>query len=112
MTLTPTKAYVTPGSNVDVLCAADRPLKECSVVVQREDDYVRFHEGAQSESTPFYRYFGTGLESGQCGVTLLNVNEEDNGPVWCWGEQTGARGTARAAIITVISMYRLLIADC
>ncbi|KAK9886346.1 hypothetical protein WA026_015863 [Henosepilachna vigintioctopunctata] len=78
--VSPTNALVLPGRNVTFLCRVAVPLQYCRVEIPGEGS-KNLNQGIPSDGN--VKYFGAGLSSGQCGVTIDNVDERHNGDIKC-----------------------------
>lgn len=86
------------GANIKLLCRVAVPITSCGFRIPGEYSEQKFNEVWQRSDN--YRYFGQGLESGECGIEILSVNENMNGVFTCRLDMNDG-GTDALANITV-----------
>lgn len=75
----PKEATVQNGQNVTLLCRSGKQLDYCRFEIP---NLVAFRISDKTNSDS-YSYYGSGLESGDCGVHLYRVDLKNNGKVRC-----------------------------
>lgn len=75
----PTVATVRNGQNATFLCRSRRPLLYCRFEIPNLKPF-RISEESQSND---HAYYGNGLQAGDCGVHMFQVDFNNNGKVLC-----------------------------
>ncbi|XP_045465832.1 fasciclin-3 isoform X2 [Harmonia axyridis] len=78
--ITPSVILVLPGHNVTFVCRVAERLQYCRVEIPGEDSK---NLNPDIPSSGNVKYYGLGLESGQCGFTINSVSERNNGMIKC-----------------------------
>lgn len=82
----PNFVAIEEGKNVSILCRAISPITSCSFIIPDEFEEIKLipnETGNDNESNKKYKYFGSGYEKGECGITIINVKKENNGKASC-----------------------------
>lgn len=74
---------VEEGKNVSMLCKAISPITSCSFIVPGELEEIKISPNETTSSNDAYEYFGSGFDSGECGITIINIKKENNGKASC-----------------------------
>lgn len=69
------------GQQIDLMCRIAQPITSCRFIIPGEPIEIKLNPSWTR--TDNFRYFGTGLENGQCGLSILNVHEEYHGNASC-----------------------------
>lgn len=69
------------GQSINLMCRIALPITSCRFIIPGEVNEVKLNPSWTRNDN--FRYYGNGLENGQCGVTILNVREEYHGNVTC-----------------------------
>ncbi|XP_070497362.1 fasciclin-3-like isoform X2 [Chironomus tepperi] len=77
---TPEKVTGQEGQKVELLCTFGKPIDRCSFEFPNGD---RPKLSPAFPPRPDYKYFGSGLENGQCGVTVEDLKATLEGNVTC-----------------------------
>ncbi|XP_031629264.1 fasciclin-3 isoform X2 [Contarinia nasturtii] len=88
----PRNVTVAEGQNATLLCRASSPLLTCRFEIPGEKG-VRLFDKSDSDNSNF-KYFGEGLNQGECGVSIQSVKLIHNGPAKCilGGEKSDFEG--------------------
>ncbi|KAL3271904.1 hypothetical protein HHI36_022374, partial [Cryptolaemus montrouzieri] len=78
--VSPSEALVLPRQNVTFVCRVAVPLQYCRAEIPGEGTK---NLGPSIPSDGKVKYYGAGLNAGQCGFTIDNVDERHNGVVKC-----------------------------
>ncbi|CAH1114069.1 unnamed protein product, partial [Psylliodes chrysocephalus] len=76
----PRELLVLPGQKATFICRVGVPLQYCRAEFP---DHRNFNLNKQLPGTDEFSYFGSGLEAGQCGVTIHRAEEKHNGDIKC-----------------------------
>lgn len=76
----PNTALLIEGQKTELLCRYGRPINYCRIEIPGEKV---LNLSPLWSKTPGFSYYGTGLENGQCGVTIDRVSASHNGKVKC-----------------------------
>ncbi|XP_055917848.1 fasciclin-3 isoform X3 [Eupeodes corollae] len=76
----PNKALLIEGQKTELLCRYGRPINYCRIEIPGEKV---LNLSPLWSKTPGFSYFGSGLDNGQCGVTIDRVSASHNGKVKC-----------------------------
>jgi hypothetical protein len=69
------------GKNVSMLCKAISPITSCSFIVPGELDEIKLNPNETQQGA--YEYFGSGFDTGECGITITHIKKENNGKASC-----------------------------
>ncbi|XP_044762896.1 fasciclin-3 isoform X2 [Coccinella septempunctata] len=78
--VTPSEILVLPGHNVTFVCRVAVRLQYCRVEIPGEESK---NLNPSLPSNDNVKYYGVGLDSGQCGFTINSVSEKNNGIIKC-----------------------------
>ncbi|XP_055838256.1 fasciclin-3 isoform X2 [Episyrphus balteatus] len=76
----PNTALLIEGQKTELLCRYGRPINYCRIEIPGEKV---LNLSPLWSKTPGFSYYGTGLDNGQCGVTIDRVSASHNGKVKC-----------------------------
>ncbi|XP_069684944.1 fasciclin-3 isoform X1 [Periplaneta americana] len=79
--VSPKNPTVKVGQNFTFMCRVGKPLMYCRIKVPGIDRGLNLNE--MTQKTQNYWYEGSGLSTGQCGVTLRAVTDRQNGNFEC-----------------------------
>lgn len=74
---------VEEGKNVSMLCKAISPITSCSFIVPGEFEEIIINPNETTSSNEAYEYYGSGFDSGECGITIIHIKKENNGKASC-----------------------------
>ncbi|XP_017785393.1 PREDICTED: fasciclin-3 isoform X2 [Nicrophorus vespilloides] len=98
--VSPKEAVVLPGRNVSFLCRVGVPLQYCRVELPGSRSFNLNTKLSQTRNR--VTYYGAGLSAGQCGFTIEQVTEEDNGKIKCYlGLETESQEAIDSVQLTV-----------
>lgn len=63
------------------MCRIAQPITTCKFIIPGEVNEVKLNPSWTRNDN--FRYYGNGLENGQCGVTIMSVREEYHGNASC-----------------------------
>lgn len=69
------------GQSINLMCRIALPITTCKFIIPGEANEVKLNPSWTRNDN--FRYYGNGLENGQCGVTIMNVREEYHGNASC-----------------------------
>jgi hypothetical protein len=69
------------GLSVNLMCRIAVPITTCKFIIPGEPAEVKLNPSWTR--TDNFRYFGNGLENGNCGVTIVSVRDEHYGNATC-----------------------------
>lgn len=69
------------GQSINLMCRIALPITSCRFIIPGEVNEVKLNPSWTRNDN--FRYYGNGLENGQCGVSILNVREEYHGNATC-----------------------------
>lgn len=78
----PNTALLNEGDPVELLCRYGRTLNYCRIEIPGEQKVLNL--SPTWSKTPGFKYYGTGLNGGQCGVSIERVKASNNGQVKCF----------------------------
>lgn len=61
------------GEKANLMCRFPTPISSCYFSLPGESDYVEVDPDVPANDTSQYEYLGSGFQHGDCGVTLLSV---------------------------------------
>ncbi len=79
---TPEFVEVEEGKNVSIVCKAISPITSCRFVVPGELDEIKLIPNETSSNKNF-EYYGSGFETGECGIAINFIKKENNGKASC-----------------------------
>jgi len=95
------------GESLQILCSAQQPLRVCRVEIPGEGSIVLNKDEPSEDGIGYY---GTGLETGQCGVRIAKVKEIHDGTFKCSLTMIKARQETTASLkIIVASKFSLFL---
>lgn len=68
------------GQSIKLMCRIALPITSCRFIIPGESELKLNPNWPRNDN---FRYFGTGLENGQCGLEILNVREGYHGNATC-----------------------------
>lgn len=77
----PNTALLNEGDPVELLCRYGRAINYCRIEIPGEQKVLNL--SPSWSKTPGFKYYGTGLNGGQCGVSIERVKASNNGQVKC-----------------------------
>jgi len=92
------------GRNASLLCRSTSPLVYCRFEVPGER---ALQLSNAFDKNPELKYFGEGLDKGDCGVAIQHVKSKNNGPVKCFlGTQDGDELQAEIPLVIALPPQR------
>lgn len=88
------------GESVQILCKADQPLRVCRVEIPGEGSIVFTGTDPAEDGI---EYYGTGLNTGQCGVQIARVKDTHDGTFKCSLTTIKARQEATASLKIIVA---------
>lgn len=67
------------GESASILCSFGRPVERCRFITPIGDTFRLPDGGSRGK----FQYFGNGFTSGQCGITITNLEKNDEGTWRC-----------------------------
>lgn len=69
------------GQSINLLCRFTSPIISCKFYIPNEPAEIKLNPSWNRNDN--FRYYGNGLDNGQCGITIVNVNKEYHGNATC-----------------------------
>lgn len=89
------------GQSINLLCRITQPVSACRFIIPGEPLDVKLNPSWTRNDN--FRYYGNGLDQGQCGVTILSVREDYHGNATCILDSNDGSPDAVANIEIVIA---------
>lgn len=83
--------YGLHGTQVDILCKSSFPAEYCWFR-HPNGHKIPVSDAADADDDDQYRYFGSGINLGDCGVSIMNASVDDSGTWSCHMGTTDAAG--------------------
>uniref|UniRef100_A0A1L8E3S7 Putative cell adhesion molecule 4 n=2 Tax=Nyssomyia neivai TaxID=330878 RepID=A0A1L8E3S7_9DIPT len=101
--VTPQQVIARVGEPASILCRAGRQIQYCRIEIVGERI---LNLNPTWQQRPGFPYFGEGLQSGQCGVTIEQVKTTNHGPVRCFLGVEGDEISGVADLIVALEPQR------
>ncbi|XP_017094479.2 fasciclin-3 isoform X2 [Drosophila bipectinata] len=97
----PNTALLNEGDRTELLCRYGRAINYCRIEIPGEQRVLNL--SPEWSKTPGFTYFGSGLNAGQCGVSIERVKGINNGQVKC---SLGVEGEELSGTIDLVVALR------
>ncbi|XP_030080239.1 fasciclin-3 isoform X2 [Drosophila hydei] len=97
----PNTALLNEGDRTELLCRYGRAINYCRIEIPGEQKVLNL--SPVWSKTPGFTYYGSGLNAGQCGVTIERVKASNNGQVKC---SLGVEGEELSGTIDLVVALR------
>lgn len=97
----PSEISAQEGQKIDLLCRFPKAVLSCNFRIPGESGELKLNPSWSRNDN--FRYFGRGLENGDCGVSILNVQEKMHGLASCRLDLNDGMADAVANISIVIA---------
>jgi CD80-like C2-set immunoglobulin domain len=90
------------GKTITLMCRFPAPIFTCAFRIPGERSEIKLNPAVGQRHENF-RYFGDGLDKGQCGIEILKVTEEMHGIAMCRLDPNDLEADARGNISIIIA---------
>ncbi|XP_030239602.1 fasciclin-3 isoform X4 [Drosophila navojoa] len=97
----PNTALLNEGDRTELLCRYGRAINYCRIEIPGEQKVLNL--SPNWSKTPGFTYYGSGLNAGQCGVSIERVKASNNGQVKC---SLGVEGEELSGTIDLVVALR------